>query len=92
MDEFTKARIEDWWPCACVKGGNWRKRKPSTHIKLNAPERKRCSTCGCTKALRVLAAELRAKAKENPDARQCTAAEAYQDAADQLDTLAERTS
>lgn len=53
MDEFTKARIKDWWPCACVKGGNWRKGKPSTHIKfikLNAPTRKRCSRCGCTKA------------------------------------------
>ncbi len=48
MDEFTKKRIEDWWPCACVKGGG--RGKPSTHIKLNAPTRKRCSTCGCTKA------------------------------------------
>lgn len=39
-----------WWPCACVKGGNWRKRKPSTHIKLNAPTLKRCGKCGVTQA------------------------------------------
>lgn len=59
MDEFTKKRVEDWWPCACVKGGNWRKGKPSTHIKLNAPERKKCNVCGCTKAQHDLIAASR---------------------------------
>ena len=42
--------LKDWWPCACKKGGNWRKGKASTHMRLNSPFRKRCSRCGCTKA------------------------------------------
>lgn len=40
---------DDWWPCACVKGGNWRKGKPSTHIKLHSPSTKKCRVCGCTR-------------------------------------------
>jgi hypothetical protein len=46
IDEFTKKRIEDWWPCACMK----RRGGKLTHIKLNAPEKAACKKCGCTKA------------------------------------------
>jgi len=45
----TQADLADWWACACVKGGNWRKGKPSTHIKLNAPTVKKCRVCGATR-------------------------------------------
>lgn len=37
----------DWWPCACVKGGG--NGKPSTHIKLHHPSRRKCRVCGATR-------------------------------------------
>lgn len=50
---MTRAESLDrlgWWVCACVKGGSVAKRRPSTHIKLNAPTAKKCRRCGVTKA------------------------------------------
>lgn len=42
--------LDDWWPCACVKGGNAKRGKPSTHIKLHPPTTQECRVCGVTKA------------------------------------------
>ncbi len=46
MDDFTKKRTEDWWPCVCMK----RKGGKLTHIKLNDPSVLKCKKCGTTKA------------------------------------------
>lgn len=50
----TKERPADfdkWWPCCCVKRD---KAKKLTHIKMNAPALKKCSTCGAKNSEQAL--------------------------------------